>query len=58
MTTADSDDGDAGTSEHGEAANKRSELLEAMDDYVEAVQSGDFPAEEHSRYAEELDEIY
>jgi len=36
----------------------RGEMEAAVDGYVEAVESGAFPAEEHSHVAEELDDIY
>jgi len=36
----------------------RSEMEGAVADYVEAVESGDFPAAEHAEIAEELDELY
>ena len=36
----------------------RGEMEAAVDSYVEAVESGAFPAEEHSHVAEELDDIY
>lgn len=36
----------------------RSELQHALDGYVEAVESGSFPAEEHSHVEDELDELY
>ena len=36
----------------------RAELTGAVDAYVEAVESGAFPAEEHSHYEDDLDEIY
>jgi len=36
----------------------RSEMEGAMSDFVGAVESGEFPAEDHSRFADELDEIY
>ncbi|MFC7134402.1 MULTISPECIES: 3-methyl-2-oxobutanoate hydroxymethyltransferase [Salinibaculum] len=38
--------------------NVREEFESAASDYVEAVQDGEFPAEEHSHVAEELDEFY
>ncbi|MFC6872025.1 CheF family chemotaxis protein [Halobellus marinus] len=44
MTSTDSEGGDGGTSEHGEAASKRSELLEAY-----RKQNGDSDAESGSR---------
>jgi 3-methyl-2-oxobutanoate hydroxymethyltransferase len=36
----------------------RDELQSAMQAYVDAVESGEFPREEHSHVAEELDELY
>jgi len=36
----------------------RSEMESAIDEYVEAVENGAFPGEEHSHVAEELDELY
>ncbi len=36
----------------------RGELQRALDGYVEAVESGSFPAEEHSHVEETLDELY
>ena len=36
----------------------RSEMASAAEDYVEAVESGEFPAAEHSHVAEELDDLY
>jgi len=36
----------------------RGEMQSAIDGYVEAVSEGEFPAEEHSQYAEELDDLY
>ena len=36
----------------------RSEVESAVDDYVEAVESGAFPAEEHASSDEELDDLY
>lgn len=38
--------------------NVREEMESAIDDYVEAVESGAFPGKEHSHVAEELDELY
>ncbi|MXR53056.1 3-methyl-2-oxobutanoate hydroxymethyltransferase [Halovenus sp. WSH3] len=38
--------------------NVREEMRSAIDDYVTAVEDGQFPAEEHSHVAEELDELY
>jgi 3-methyl-2-oxobutanoate hydroxymethyltransferase len=38
--------------------NVREEMESAIDDYVDAVESGAFPGEEHSHVAEELDELY
>lgn len=38
--------------------NVRAEMQSALDGYVEAVEDGDFPGEEHSHVAEELDELY
>ncbi|WP_323173861.1 3-methyl-2-oxobutanoate hydroxymethyltransferase [Natrialba sp. PRR66] len=36
----------------------REEMESAIDDYVSAVESGAFPADEHSHEAEDLDELY
>lgn len=36
----------------------RGEMQRALSDYVEAVESGAYPAEEHSHYEEDLDELY
>jgi 3-methyl-2-oxobutanoate hydroxymethyltransferase len=36
----------------------RSEVESAVDDYVDAVESGAFPAEEHASSDEELDDLY
>ena len=36
----------------------RAEMESAIDGYVDAVSEGEFPAEEHSRYADELDDLY
>jgi 3-methyl-2-oxobutanoate hydroxymethyltransferase len=36
----------------------RTEMEHAVEAYLEAVESGDFPAEEHSHYEDELDDIY
>ncbi|QLD87017.1 3-methyl-2-oxobutanoate hydroxymethyltransferase [Natronomonas halophila] len=36
----------------------RSEMQEAISSYAEAVETGEFPAEEHSHYEEEVDDIY
>lgn len=36
----------------------RSEMESALEGYVEAVEEGSFPSEEHSHVAEELDDIY
>jgi ketopantoate hydroxymethyltransferase len=30
----------------------------AMEEYVEAVESGEFPTEDHSKFVDELDDIY
>lgn len=38
--------------------NVREEMSSAVESYVEAVEDGEFPAEEHSHVAEELDDIY
>ncbi len=38
--------------------NVREEMESAIDEYVNAVEGGEFPAEEHSHVAEELDELY
>ncbi|RRJ33557.1 3-methyl-2-oxobutanoate hydroxymethyltransferase [Halocatena pleomorpha] len=38
--------------------NAREELQHALDGYVGAVESGTFPAEEHSHVEEDLDELY
>jgi 3-methyl-2-oxobutanoate hydroxymethyltransferase len=38
--------------------NVREEFAAAASDYVAAVENGEFPAEEHSHVAEELDELY
>ncbi len=48
-----------GTPPFAEAfGNVREEMTDAMEAYVDAVESGDFPAEEHSHVAEELDDLY
>jgi len=39
-------------------ADVRSVMVEAVDDYREAVEDGSFPAEEHSHVEEELDGFY
>ena len=36
----------------------RGEMREAIESYAEAIEDGEFPAEEHSHYEEELDDIY
>ncbi|MHB9286594.1 3-methyl-2-oxobutanoate hydroxymethyltransferase [Halobacteriales archaeon Cl-PHB] len=36
----------------------RSEMQGAMEAYVDAVESGEFPADEHSHVADDLDQIY
>jgi 3-methyl-2-oxobutanoate hydroxymethyltransferase len=36
----------------------RREMLDAVSEYREAVESGEFPAEEHGHTADELDELY
>lgn len=36
----------------------RSEISDAVSDYVDAVEEGEFPAEEHASTAEELDDLY
>ncbi len=36
----------------------RNEMEGAMQEYVEAVESGEFPSEEHSKVVDELDDIY
>ncbi|PSQ12563.1 3-methyl-2-oxobutanoate hydroxymethyltransferase [Halobacteriales archaeon QS_7_69_60] len=36
----------------------RGEMREAIESYAEAIEGGEFPAEEHSHYEEELDDIY
>ncbi|MFC3476957.1 3-methyl-2-oxobutanoate hydroxymethyltransferase [Halobacterium litoreum] len=36
----------------------RSEMERAIGDYVNAVESGDFPAEEHSHVEEDVDDLY
>ncbi|WP_136715433.1 3-methyl-2-oxobutanoate hydroxymethyltransferase [Halorientalis salina] len=36
----------------------RSEMEGAVEGYVDAVESGEFPAEEHSHHEDELDELY
>ncbi|WP_340100623.1 3-methyl-2-oxobutanoate hydroxymethyltransferase [Salinibaculum salinum] len=38
--------------------NVREEMSSAIEEYVDAVESGAFPAEEHSHVAEELDDLY
>ncbi|APX96463.1 3-methyl-2-oxobutanoate hydroxymethyltransferase [Natronorubrum daqingense] len=38
--------------------NVRAEMESAVDDYVSAVESGDFPAEEHSHEESDLEELY
>ena len=38
--------------------NVREEMRGAVEGYVDAVESGEFPGEEHSHVAEELDELY
>jgi 3-methyl-2-oxobutanoate hydroxymethyltransferase len=48
-----------GTPPFAEAfGNVREEMSEALDAYVEAVESGEFPADEHSHVADELDDLY
>jgi 3-methyl-2-oxobutanoate hydroxymethyltransferase len=36
----------------------REEMSDALESYVDAVESGSFPADEHSHVAEELDDLY
>ena len=36
----------------------RSEMEAAVDEYLDAVENGDFPAEEHSHYEDDLDDLY
>ena len=36
----------------------KSEMERAVDDYVDAVESGDFPADEHTHVEEDVDELY
>jgi len=36
----------------------RGEMHDAVSDYVEAVQGGEFPADDHSHEEEELDGLY
>ena len=36
----------------------RGEMTRAIEGYVDEVETGEFPAEEHSHYQEELDDIY
>ncbi|MFT4903501.1 MAG: 3-methyl-2-oxobutanoate hydroxymethyltransferase [Natronomonas sp.] len=36
----------------------RSEMRDAIDSYAEAVESGEFPAEEHSHYESDIDDVY
>ncbi|HMB49889.1 3-methyl-2-oxobutanoate hydroxymethyltransferase [Natronoarchaeum rubrum] len=36
----------------------RAEIERAVDGYRDAVESGEYPAEEHSHYAEELEDLY
>ncbi|MDQ2051628.1 3-methyl-2-oxobutanoate hydroxymethyltransferase [Natronolimnohabitans sp. A-GB9] len=38
--------------------NVRAEMESAVDDYVTAVESGEFPADEHSHEASDLEDIY
>ncbi len=38
--------------------NVREEFASAASDYVDAVENGEFPTEEHSQVSEELDELY
>jgi 3-methyl-2-oxobutanoate hydroxymethyltransferase len=38
--------------------NVREEMSSAIEDYAEAVESGEFPADEHQHVAEELEDIY
>jgi 3-methyl-2-oxobutanoate hydroxymethyltransferase len=33
-------------------------MADAIEGYVAAVERGEFPAEEHSHYEDELDDIY
>jgi 3-methyl-2-oxobutanoate hydroxymethyltransferase len=33
-------------------------MTRAIEGYVDEVETGEFPAEEHSHYQEELDDIY
>jgi len=41
-----------------EFGDVRSEMADAVDSYREAVESGEFPAEEHSHVEDDLDGIY
>jgi 3-methyl-2-oxobutanoate hydroxymethyltransferase len=36
----------------------RGEMENALADYVDAVESGEFPGEEHSHYETQLDDVY
>ena len=36
----------------------RVEMARAIDDYVDAVEGGQFPAEEHSHYENDIDDVY
>jgi 3-methyl-2-oxobutanoate hydroxymethyltransferase len=36
----------------------RAEMASAAEEYVAAVESGEFPTDEHSHVAEELDDLY
>ncbi|QLD87749.1 3-methyl-2-oxobutanoate hydroxymethyltransferase [Natronomonas salina] len=36
----------------------RGEMREAIGDYAEAVESGEFPADEHSHHEDEVDDVY
>jgi 3-methyl-2-oxobutanoate hydroxymethyltransferase len=36
----------------------RGEMADAIDGYVDAVEGGEFPAEEHSHYEEDVEDIY
>jgi 3-methyl-2-oxobutanoate hydroxymethyltransferase len=38
--------------------NVRAEMASAVDEYLDAVESGEFPAEKHSHVAEEVDDLY
>ena len=38
--------------------NARGEMREAIESYAGAVRNGEFPAEEHSHYEEDVEDVY